>query len=287
MKVLKQFDPLVIETSEVPGIAHHHSHTYYEMVYIQKGKGKHHFNAGTIPYETGDLFLLAPGDFHSFEIEEPGAFTYIKFSENYFESKKHLAPDEFQVGSPEILMRMNWLKEVKICIGSPCNSILRATVNNLVEYNKHKDVSNSPIVYYQLLSIFGMIKEIIRERNTNFNDNAVNYEKLISYIHENIYDRKKLAIHTIAPYFNISTSYFSNYFKRHFHASYQEYLDQYRIALVEKRLNVGGLKLKEIASEFGFSDTSHLAKTFKRVTGKSFKEYDKKEMNQFPPILTD
>ncbi len=251
MAILKQFDPLIIEEVEETSYScSHHSHSYYEMVYINAGRGDHLFNEDLVSYETGDMFLLAPGDYHSFEIAEPTTFTYIKFTESYFESKQHLAPDEFRVGSPEILMEMKWLKEVKICIKSPCDKILLATVKNLVTYAQFKDVSNSPIVYYQLLSIFGMIREILRERAPSGNGDTPNFEKLLSYLHENIYDRQKLTVREVAGRFNISPTYFSNYFRKHFDVSYQEYLDQYRISLVKKRLAVGGIKLKEIALEF-------------------------------------
>jgi AraC-type DNA-binding domain-containing proteins len=276
MKILKQFDPLVIEdVQETSFSCSHHSHTYYELVYIQSGKGKHLFNDTRVTYSDGDLFLLAPSDEHSFEIDEPTHFTYIKFTESYFESKKHLAPDEFRIGSPEFLMQMKWLKEVKICIEDPCKTILKNTINNIVKYDLSKSVSSSPIIYYQLLSVFGIIREVLKDRNISQNKLELNFEKLLSYIHENIYDRDKLLVKNVAEHFHISVSYFSNYFKRHFDIAYQEYLDNYRVTLIEKRLNVGGLKLKQIADEFGFTDVSHLSKTFRKVKGFAPKDYVK------------
>lgn len=276
MKILNQFDPLVIEdVVESTFTCSRHSHTYYELVYINTGAGLHHLNESSLDYESGDLFLISPGEYHSFEIKDETHFTYIKFTEGYFESKKHLAPDEFKIGAPEFLMEMRWLKEVKILIKHPCNDILRATIRNLALYSTHLNISNSPIAYYQLLSIFGMIKEILKERNVSVHKVEVNFEKLISFIHENIYDREKLRIQTISSYFNISATYFSNYFKRHFGISYQEYLDRYRVTLIEKRLSVGGLKLKQISDEFGFTDVSHLSKTFKRVKGLGPKDFVK------------
>lgn len=96
-----------------------------------------------------------------------------------------------------------------------------------------------------------------------------NNEQILSYIHENIYSREKITVKAIASHFNISLKYFSNYFKRSFGVAYQEYLDSYRIKLIEKRLEIGGLKLKQIAQEFGFTDVSHLSKVFKKLTGAS------------------
>lgn len=274
MNVLSQFDPLVIEeVREANFSCSRHSHTYYELVYIGEGTGNHLLNDHVISYRNGDLFLVAPGELHSFEIHSETHFIYIKFTEGYFESKRHLAPDEFKVGSPELLMEMKWLKEVKIVLNEPCNHILRSTIENLLLYSRYHVVSSSPIAYYQLLSIFGMIKEILRDRNSAMHKEELNYEKLISYIHEHIYSREKLLIRNLAEHFNIAPSYFSNYFKRHFGSSYQLYLDSYRIALVEKRLRVGGLKTKQIAEEFGFTDVSHLSKIFKKIKGVTPKAY--------------
>ncbi len=281
VKILNQFEPLVIE--DIQGLCEfssHHSHTYYELVYINSGKGLHFLNDDVMAYEEGNLFLIAPGETHSFEMKEMTHFTYIKFTEAYFESKRHLAPDEFKIGAPEILMEMKWLKEVKICIKSPCDQILKSTVTNLVNYSKHKNISTSPIAYYQLLSVFGMIREIIKDRGEAIVKQELNYEKLISFIHENIYNREKLAVKSIAECFHISPRYFSNYFKRHFDISYQEYLDTYRVALIEKRLDIGGLKLKQIAQEFGFTDVSHLSKTFKKVKGINPKDYKKESVKR-------
>ncbi|MFD2599081.1 helix-turn-helix domain-containing protein [Sphingobacterium corticis] len=273
MKVLSQFEPLSVEeVQEVSYSCSRHSHTYYELVYISSGTGNHLLNDDIIPYVAGDLFLVAPGELHSFDLKSETHFIYIKFTEAYFESKKHLAPDEFKIGSPELLMQMKWLKEVKIVVKEPCNHILKSTIENLLLYSKHRSISASPVAYYQLLSIFGMIREILRERNAASKE-ELNHERLISFVHENIYDRQKLLVRNVANHFSISSTYFSNYFKRHFGMSYQTYLDTYRTALVEKRLSVGGLKTKQIAQEFGFTDVSHLSKTFKKVKGYTPKAY--------------
>ena len=50
------------------------------------------------------------------------------------------------------------------------------------------------------------------------------------------------------------------------------------MTLIEKRLLIGGLKLKQIALEFGFTDTSHLSKTFKRVKGIAPQKYLKQNI---------
>lgn len=274
MKILKQFEPLSIEHEEnLSASCSRHSHNHFEIVYINDGNGSHFYNEATLEYETGDLFLISPGDEHFFEIREVTTFTYIKFNEAYFNSKRHLSPDEHYSSTPETIMKLRFLKEVKIKIGSPHSGILKNLINSLLAYDKVKNVAYSPVVFYLLLGIFSIIKESMQLKAITAINDDPNNEQILSYLHENIYCREKIMVKTIASHFNISVRYFSNYFKRNFGIAYQEYLDSYRIKLIEKRIAIGGLKLKQIAQEFGFTDVSHLSKVFKKLTGLSPTDY--------------
>ncbi|WP_316762292.1 AraC family transcriptional regulator [Pedobacter aquatilis] len=280
MKILKQFEPLTIEyEADLSESCSHHSHNHFEIVYINSGSGFHLYNETKLKYETGDLFLISPGDSHFFEIEQITTFTYIKFNEAYFDSKRHLAPDEYYTGTPEAIMKLRALKEVKIEIDEPNATILKNIVNSISAYDAVKNVAHSQVVFYLLLTIFGIIKEAMHAKEISMMNDDPNNEQILSYIHENIYNREKVTVKAIASHFNISLKYFSNYFKRNFNVAYQEYLDNYRIKLVEKRISVGGLKLKQIAQEFGFSDVSHLSKVFRKLNGLSPSEFKNNQNN--------
>src|SRR3978361_2140692 len=86
---------------------------------------------------------------------------------------------------------------------------------------------------------------------------------MISYINQHIYEPEKIQVKFIANHFNIAGNYFGAYFKRNFDLSYRDYVNQYRTKLIEKRIISGQLSLKQIASEFGFNDESHLSNYFK------------------------
>lgn len=281
MKILKQFEPLSIEHEEnLSESCSRHAHNHFEIVYINNGRGIHFYNEAALEYKTGDLFLISPGDEHFFEINEVTTFTYIKFNEAYFNSKRHLAPDEYYSSTPEAIMKLRFLKEVKIKIDNLHCEILKNLVNSVLAYNKAKNVAHSPVVFYLLLGIFGIIKESMQVKTITAINDGSNNEQILSYLHENIYNREKITVKTIASHFNISIRYFSNYFKRNFGIAYQEYLDSYRIKLIEKRIAIGGLKLKQIAQEFGFTDVSHLSKVFKKLTGISPTDYRTSNANK-------
>lgn len=274
MKKLNQFETLVIhEFEEQKFHLPKHSHTYYELIYILSGTGVHHLNNNLIPYKTDDLFVISPDDQHCFDIIESTRFIFIKFTDNYFSSKKNLNSDDLIIHHPEDMMRYNILKEMSLELDEPCKTILRNTVQNISAYNCRLDVASSPIVYYQILSIFGLIKEALRAKQLDHVVMACNPELIASYIHQNIYSPGDTRIKVIAEHFNIAPSYFSAYFKTHFNMNYRDYIHNLRLKLIEKRISNKQLSMKQIAYEFGFSDESHLSNYFKKKRNMSPKSF--------------
>lgn len=280
-----QFETLVItewnvETFPLPK----HKHSFYEMIYIRKGYGIHILNNNRFPYSSGDIFIVSPEDKHYFDVKKRSTFTFIKFTDSYFANHKQHRPDALFFSSPEEIMRNKLLKEVKLEMDELSASILRNTIDNIVAYNNRKDIASSPLVYYQLLSIFGLIREAAMKLSIRVDKGQAGNEELISYIHEHIYEPQLLLTKNIAKHFHIAPAYFSAYFKRNFGIPYRDYVSEYRIKLVEKRLAVPTLTIKEIAVEFGFTDVSHLSHYFKTIRKISPKEFRKKAISMFPPV---
>ncbi|MGI9651497.1 helix-turn-helix domain-containing protein [Chryseobacterium sp. RLHN22] len=270
----KQFEPLEIDTIEALEYPFpKHSHTYYELVYIFKGSGNHHINKIIVPYKTGDLFLISPDDEHFFDIRKSTRFCFIKFNDGYFESNKHLVPDNLITASPNDIMRNTHLKEEKLIFDEPCKTILQKTVENIFDYNQFHKISDSPIIFFQILSIFGLIREASVKMNLKINSGIPKKEDLITFIHQNIYSPEKIRIQNISEHFSISKTYFGSYFKRNFEVSYRKYITDYKLKLIEKRIQAGQMTMKQIAFEFGFTDESHLTNYFKKQMNMNPSDY--------------
>ncbi len=68
MKRFKQFTSFIISDFTTNVWTHpRHNHNHYELIFIEKGAGKHKINKNEIAYEKGALFLLGPDDSHEFE----------------------------------------------------------------------------------------------------------------------------------------------------------------------------------------------------------------------------
>src|SRR5579859_2683106 len=77
-----------------------HNHNHFEVIFVHRGKGLHCLSGMCYPYRDGSLFLLAPCDYHSFEIEAETEFTFLKFTNVYLN------------GVGNIEMRQRWNQEM-------------------------------------------------------------------------------------------------------------------------------------------------------------------------------
>ena len=105
-------------------------------------------------------------------------------------------------------------------------------------------------------------------------DDRIN--RMLAYINKHISNPRYLKVEHLADVFSMSPTYVSEYFKKQINMPLREYIIKAKIKLVEIRLLNSDYTLTEIADELGFTDVSHLSKTFKRYGGLSIREFKAK-----------
>ena len=284
MKRLRQFEPFILSDFELDVYPlPRHNHTYYEIIYIYHGSGKHCLNNNNFNYQAGDLFLLTPEDNHYFVVEQKTRFVFLKFTDSFFYNQRYTSPGFFD-REVEPVMRNKFLQEIKPELTGSDENFLKSIIDNITAIHMPSADETAAIVFYQLLSILEMVKKaLMRHGYKPQHSLQKSNEQLLSFIHQHIYTPELIQIKTIAENFNISPAYFGAYFKRNFGISYREYLNQYRINLIERRLINSSLTLKEIASEFGLVDESHLSRYFKNQKKLSPRAYKQESVHPRQP----
>ena len=56
----------------------------------------HGINGNLLPYKTGDLFLITPNDYHSFDLEEVCEFMIVRFAPSYVKSYRWESIDHIE-----------------------------------------------------------------------------------------------------------------------------------------------------------------------------------------------
>jgi YesN/AraC family two-component response regulator len=96
-------------------------------------------------------------------------------------------------------------------------------------------------------------------------------EQSISYMKANLH--KRLCVDEIAETFRYSPSHYSVLFKQKTGLSPIEYFIRIKIKHASELLTTSNLIVKEIAGEVGYDDPFYFTRIFKKVTGKTPREY--------------
>lgn len=245
---------------------------FFEILWIEKGKGTLNINGHNVPYNDNQLFVFVPNDQYNFNIETPTTVSAIKFLKNLFTD---LSNDKTQ--------RKEWFKRIETILHSSNRManipLPSATDENSLrflfqvfcnEYND-KELKNETILKNTLHSILFIIA-----RNVNYvssNTNSSKIQDIVNYIHQNIHDTEKLSKKALADTFYLSENYIGQYFKKQMGVSLKKYILNYKLNLAETRLKYTDLTFTEIALELGFTDSSHLDKTFVKYKGMTASKY--------------
>ncbi len=93
------------------------------------------------------------------------------------------------------------------------------------------------------------------------------------YIQEHF--AEPLSLEEVSAQAGFSSSYFSTLFRKETGKNFLEYLIDVRIEEAKKLLRKSGSTIEQIGKAVGISDYKRFAKTFKKITGISPKEYRK------------
>jgi len=251
-----------------------HQHSFFELVYILEGKGVQHINENTFRYHANHMFLLTPGDFHRFEIEETTRFFFLRFTDIYIRnsglSPKYTEQLEF------ILQNANHQPGC-ILKNQSDKLLVRAMIEAIILEQTNRDVYNQELI----AQLVNTLIVIVTRNITKYLPETVNeYSeekilKILQYIQANAFEPANLKAEVISNHFGISEHYLGKYFKKHTDENLQQYIGQYRLTLIEHRLKHSDIRINEIAYSLGFTDESHLNKFFRKNRGISPLAYRK------------
>lgn len=254
---------------------------FFEILYFEKGTGNLKINGKTVPYTDDSVFVFIPDDIYTVNVDSATTVTTIKFLKSFFNNP---------VNTTTTLPINKWFRNIE---GILYNEIRQLRLlefeekfekDNLTSLIKLltkeylKDVAYDAFIVENSLSMsLHLIARNMRVKATNLvtKKTSSKIQDIINYIQVNIYNPKTLSTKNLAEEFNIADNYISQYFKKSMGMSIKKYILNYKLKLVETRLKYTDMQFAEIALELGFTDASHLNKTFlayKGITIGTFKE---------------
>jgi len=250
-----------------------HFHPEFEIVYIDKGKGKRHVGNHISYYKNGDLIFLGPNvphlsfsdgldpDHQEVVVQMKGDF----LGENFI-NKPELAMvrNLFEKAKQGIVFK----KETKKRVGERLLKMQKLDsfdrLMELLSILNELAISDE----YQLLNAGNFSLEVAGQDHQRIN-------KIYNFV-ENKF-QKTIQLEQVAKEVNMTIPAFCRYFKKLTGRTFTQFVNEYRIAHSSRLLSEDHISISEVCYESGFNNFSHFNKQFKLITGKSPTAY-RKEM---------
>ena len=253
---------------------------FFEIVYFEKGSGTIKMNGKTVNYSANSIFVFIPDDIYIMNPESATSTIAIKFLKSFFRN----------TSSQNVNLPVNdWFRKIEEILNSESHELremqfeteadrahLVALVNMTATEYLNKQSFDIFIIQNSLSVILHLIARNIQFINVSESVKEVKSSKIqqiINYIHSNIYNSDLLHTKSLAEEFNMADNYISEFFKKHTEVYVKKYIINYKLKLVETRLKYTDLQYSEIAAELGFTDSSHLNKTYQSYKGMTIGAY--------------
>ncbi|QNF32190.1 AraC family transcriptional regulator [Adhaeribacter swui] len=251
-----------------------HQHHFFELIFILAGTGYQCINQHQFAYRAGHLFLITPEDCHSFDIHTTTEFFFLRFN-NIYLKQSGLHTDNI----PRLEFILQNASHQPGCIlkNQVDKTLVRPMVEAIIREHVNRDLYNQELIQQLVNTLIVVVarniaKYLPEQVHTGTDDKALT---IINYIQDNIYAPEKTRAEVISQHLGISETYLGRFFKKHTGETLQKYLINYRLKLIEARLQHSDKRMHEIADELGFTDESHLNKFFRKNRGVSPSEFRK------------
>lgn len=253
-----------------------HWHYYMEVICMYSGKVSVNCDKSNYILEKGDIFIFCPKSIHSIKSIGTEEFKYGVLKFDVSKLAYNLNP-----GISLRLLFESAAIDDKVSLHFKNEDIADLHLNELFlkceeEINK-KEYGYDLVVHSYLSELLISLVRIMK--NNGFDtDNAASstaptttLETITEYI--DMHSAEKLNIAEVASLCNMSYSYFAKSFHQMYGRSCKDYLEFVRVSKAENLLLYTNMDLTYISLETGFSDCSHLIKTFKKWKGITPKQF--------------
>lgn len=238
-----------------------HSHSFYQIIWFAKGKGKHVVDFNEYEIKENTIFFIPKGQIHYFDNNDYEGYI-LHFNEDF------LADDGNEVN---VFLKHNIFNSFD---SEPFFSIADENVTDFISLlSQMQNEEHTPNEFAHkdylkhLLNLFLIKVQRLGKRN-DCKGLSINNPHHITYIKfRQLLEDNYKNIHTVNEYaslLNISAKTLTAYAKEITSQTPLEIINE-RLALEAKRLlSHSGLNVNEIAFQLGFEDPSYFVKFFKR-----------------------
>lgn len=257
-----------------------HSHNYFEINYVIKGKCNFLFENTTKIMNEGEICIIGPNSKHNICIDDDSIVFTLLIRKSTFETTF------FSLLSQKNLLSYFFLTILKD--SSTPNYLLFSTEddcklkdimrNIIVECNTIDDYSNNCCISLVNLFFSLLLRNYSKTMQFNNYNVYVDFSLILQYIQHNY---KTLTLSSLASYFHYNECYLSTIIKQNTSHSFTDLIKKLRMADAEVYLKNTNLKISEIAEKTGYKSADHFSRVFKSTYNTSPQNYRKHYVDKF------
>lgn len=246
-----------------------HCHNYYELIYLLSGECRFLLNDSVYRLVKGDLVLVAPGELHHALYETNTCeIMGVYFNKEYidWDLLKKLLPQ------PSSRQFHSFMGSIPPLYQEEFVTLSGRMLSESAGIDEYSEAFMSCYLH-ELLLILMRHSVMIEEEPELLNSRDADILIATKYIYRNY--QKPLTLDEVAAQAALSPTYFSRKFKQVTGMGFKEYLNSVRLKHAQTALLTTSGSITDIALENGFNDSNYFKDLFKKVYGKSPREYRK------------
>lgn len=242
-----------------------------QLLFVRKGKGWITTDLNHTPYESGDVFFIRRNKDVEIKVDEYSEIFRLSISEEARLALKDLV--ESSNGKALRPAKIQAANTPKIALNKDDLPVVDQLFNLLVQLSKNPN-QNENIMYFQCMCLISIIERNVQSDSTDPRPVAkpkINF--ILRHIHKNLTDPELLTLKYMSKKFDLTPNRLGLYFKDEMKQSVKQYIIEYRMKEIGKKVKKGNQTFSEIAYQYGFTDESHFYKAFKAFYKKSPTDY--------------
>lgn len=256
-----------------------HWHYYAEIMYVLEGSAKIIMDGKEYTANVGDMVLFHPEAVHAVDNADPSGGLLVCSAVQFDISRLVISNSYF----PELRTIFRAARNDEHCTGyfaagSYDSERIKGIMYRFISEMEHMGYGYDLMMHSHLCILMVDILRYWQKAGfstDNITENGNENEQTIRSVTEYIdtHSSEALTVAQLAELCGMSYSNFAKQFKILYGQSCHEYIEHIRICKAEDLLLFTNHDLNYISQETGFSDCSHMIKTFRRLNGITPKQF--------------
>ncbi len=246
-----------------------HYHNFYEIFYIYSGTCRFLLKDSVYQLKRGDIVFIAPGELHHSNYAGTSCeITTIYFKNEYvdYELFHKWLPKDMQTNLH------SFMGSIPSLYLEDFHALLGRMLSEHANIDEYSDAFLG--CHLQELLLLLMRHSVMNEKEPELlNSSDADILLATKYIYKNFH--QPLTLEDVSSVASLSPTYFSKKFKQVTGMGFKEYLNFVRLKHAQTALLTTNNTITDIALEYGFNDSNYFKDLFKKVYGKSPREFRK------------